>query len=112
MAYNQTKFPCISNKKSNRSELGRGVSGYFFLTLQNMWESLIREKRNYNPGQNTWNKILGTKYLEQNTWKKILGIKYLEQNTWNKIEKSSKTGKERKSLISTFACFLTAIAKV
>ena len=98
MAYNQTKFPCISNKKSNRSELGRGVSGYFFLTLQNIWESLIREKRNYNPGQNTWNKILGTKYLEQ--------------NTWNKIEKSSKTGKERKSLISTFACFLTAIAKV
>ena len=29
-----------------------------------------------------------------------------------KIEKSSKTGKEKKSLISTFACFLTAIAKL
>ena len=84
MAYNRTKFPCISNKKSNRSECGRGVSGYFFPTLQNIWESLIREKRIYNPGQ----------------------------NTWNKIEKSSKTGKERKILISAFACFLTAIAKV
>ena len=30
------------------------------------------------------------------------------QNIWNKIEKSSKTGQGKKSLISTFACFLTA----
>ena len=35
-----------------------------------------------------------------------------EQNIWNKEEKSSKTGHHKKSLISTFACFLTAIAKV
>ena len=34
------------------------------------------------------------------------------QNIWNKIEKSSKTGQDKKSLISTFACFLTATAKV
>ena len=34
------------------------------------------------------------------------------QNIWNKIEKSSKIGQEKKSLISTFAYFLTAIAKV
>ena len=34
------------------------------------------------------------------------------QNIWNKIEKSSKTGQGKKSLISTFACFLTATAKV
>ena len=34
------------------------------------------------------------------------------QNVWNKIEKSSKTGQDKKSLISTFACFLTATAKV
>ena len=27
------------------------------------------------------------------------------QNIWNKIEKSSKTGQEKKSLKSTFACF-------
>ena len=27
------------------------------------------------------------------------------QNIWNKIEKSSKTGQDKKSLISTFACF-------
>ena len=33
------------------------------------------------------------------------------QNIWNKIEESSKTGQEKKSVISTFACFLTAIAK-
>ena len=33
------------------------------------------------------------------------------QNIWNKIEKSSKTGEDKKSLISTFACFLTATAK-
>ena len=32
------------------------------------------------------------------------------QNIWNKLEKSGKTGQEKKSLISTFACFLTAIA--
>ena len=29
-----------------------------------------------------------------------------------KVEKSSKTGQEKKSLISAFACFLNAIAKV
>ena len=34
------------------------------------------------------------------------------QNIWNEIEKSSKTGQDKKSLITTFACFLTAIAKV
>ena len=34
------------------------------------------------------------------------------QNIWNKIDKSSKTGQDKKSLISTFACFLTATAKV
>ena len=34
------------------------------------------------------------------------------QNIWNKIEKSSKTGQVKKILISTSACFLTAIAKV
>ena len=34
------------------------------------------------------------------------------QNIWNKIEKSSKIGQEKKSLISTFEGFLTAIAKV
>ena len=34
------------------------------------------------------------------------------QDIWNKIEKSSKTGQDKKSLISTFACFLTAAAKV
>ena len=34
------------------------------------------------------------------------------QNIWNKVEKSSKSGQDMKSLISTFACFLTTIAKV
>ena len=33
------------------------------------------------------------------------------QYIWNKIEKSSKTGQPKKSLISTFVCFLTAVAK-
>ena len=33
------------------------------------------------------------------------------QNIWKKIEKSSKTGQDKKSLISTFASFLTATAK-
>ena len=33
-------------------------------------------------------------------------------DTWNKLEESSKTGQGKKSLISTFACFLTATAKV
>ena len=34
------------------------------------------------------------------------------QDIWNKPEKSSKIGEEKNSLISTFACFLTAIANV
>ena len=33
------------------------------------------------------------------------------QKIWNKLEKSSKSGQDKKSLISTFACFLTATAK-
>ena len=33
-------------------------------------------------------------------------------NIWNKLEFSSKTGQEKKSLVSIFACFLTAIRKV
>ena len=33
------------------------------------------------------------------------------QNIWNKAEKSSKMGHAKKGLITTFACFLTAIAK-
>ena len=34
------------------------------------------------------------------------------QNIWNKRKKSSKNGQGKKSLISTFACVLTAIAKI
>ena len=34
------------------------------------------------------------------------------QNIWHEIDKPNKTGQKKKSLISTFACFLTAIAKV
>ena len=34
------------------------------------------------------------------------------QKIWNRIEKSRKTGQDKKSLISTFACFLTATARV
>ena len=34
------------------------------------------------------------------------------QNIWNKIEKSSKAGQDKKSLISTSAYFLIATAKV
>ena len=36
----------------------------------------------------------------------------LGQNIWNKMEKSSKTGQEKKSLASFLVFFLTAIAKV
>ena len=34
------------------------------------------------------------------------------ENIWNKIKKSSKSGQNKASLISTFVCFLTASAKV
>ena len=34
------------------------------------------------------------------------------QNIWNDIEKSIKTGQDKESLISTFACFSSAIVKV
>ena len=34
------------------------------------------------------------------------------QNIWNKIEKFSKPGQDKKCLIPTFACFLTATGKV
>ena len=34
------------------------------------------------------------------------------QGMWNRVGKSSKAEWDKKSLISTFACFLTALAKV
>ena len=34
------------------------------------------------------------------------------ENVWGGIEKSSKTGQDKKSFISPFACSLTATAKV
>ena len=34
------------------------------------------------------------------------------QDIWNKIDNSSKTGQGKKSLVYTFACFLTATAKL
>ena len=34
------------------------------------------------------------------------------QNIWNKMEESSKTGQEKKNLVSVFAYFLTDIDKV
>ena len=33
------------------------------------------------------------------------------RNFWNKIVKANETGHEQKNFISTFLCFLTAIAK-
>ena len=40
------------------------------------------------------------------------GIYYPGQGIWSKMEKSSKVGQDEKSLISTFACFLSATAEV
>ena len=40
------------------------------------------------------------------------GVAIFWANKWNKIYKSSKTREEKKSLRSTFPCFLTAITKV
>ena len=34
------------------------------------------------------------------------------QNIWYKVQKSSKAGQDFKSLLSNFACLLTAIVKV
>ena len=77
-------MPNISRNKDNQTmKFGQLIEYNSRNTLiekitQKMWW------RNYNPGQ----------------------------NIWNKIEKSSKTEENEKSFISTFACFLTAIAKV
>ena len=49
-----------------------------------------------------WTELRPKIYLLRQSW-----AKYLE-----KIEKSSKTGQDKKSLISTFGCFFTAAAKV
>ena len=50
--------------------------------------------------------------IRRNYWFSAISIDNPGQGTWSRIEKSSKTGQEKKGLISTFACFLTAIAKV
>ena len=51
----------------------------------NVWNTIIAYFRNtYNPGQ----------------------------NIWHKVKKSSRTGRDSRTLLSNFACFLTAIVKV
>ena len=62
--------------------LQKTTKEYKNLKKQEIDDILI--KKNYNPGE----------------------------NIWNKIENSGKTGQDKKILISTFARFLTAIAKV
>ena len=51
----------------------------------------------------------------EGNWAELLPKLYLLRQSQTKyltkVEKSSKIGHERKSLISAFACFLTAIAK-
>ena len=59
-----------------------------------------------------WEKLKGINSMNKvGKFEKIL-IYNTRQNIWGKIEKSSKTGQDKKNLISTFACFLTAIANV
>ena len=56
----------------------------------------------------TWSwKRTGSSYDQKFACSNNLG-----QSIWNKMEKSSKTGQEKKSLLSIFTCFLTAVAKV
>ena len=45
-------------------------------------------------------------------YQKFVALDNSEQNIWNKLEKSSQIGQEKKSLMSTFACFLTGLATV
>ena len=52
-----------------------------------------------------------TEKLTNNSHKQ-LGNYNPVKNIWNKIEKFSKIGQGNKSLISTFACFLTDMDKV
>ena len=40
-----------------------------------------------------------------------IGTNNIKQNIWNIIEKSSKSRQEKKSLISTFACFWLLLRK-
>ena len=50
----------------------------------------------------TFQNLIGTLFFTYN----------LGQNIWYKVEKSSKVGQDFKSLLSNFACFLTANVKV
>ena len=44
-------------------------------------------------------------------WGVIIGANHIPgQNVWSKVKKSSKIGQNQKTLVSTFAYFLTAIA--
>ena len=43
---------------------------------------------------------------------KVWFLKNLRQNILNKVEKSRETGQDKKSFISAFASFLTAIIEV
>ena len=52
-----------------------------------------------------WNHMSSIKELYRAAYSPMLDI-------WSGLERSSKTGQGKKSLISTFACFLTATAKV
>ena len=90
-----------SLEKLEKSDLARLAMDY-----QNKFDTVLN---------NINSELLDLKNDLSQIWKfpEMLIIKYNpRQNIWNKAEKSSKTGQGKKSLISTFACFLTATAKV
>ena len=60
-----------------------------------------------------WEKFQALMVIEGIGWIQVRSENYnFGQNIWNKINKSSETGQDKKILIPTFACFLTAVAKV
>ena len=63
------------------------------------------------PTRNTLNGEICPEY-QNFQFKPKFGTYNPMQNIWNKLEKSSKTGQDKKRLISIFVCFLTATAKV
>ena len=76
------------------------------------WAHLFKYSKVEKKFETIWFPIVSRIWKISTSLLKSLSTYKLRQNIWNKIEKSSKIGQHKKSLISTFQCFLTVIGKI
>ena len=113
-----------SDSDSEEREFDRSVGFYEWNRGDNCFMMKSQVTLSTEDGLTLWNsKVQRRKEHIFTKRQQQSGVSYLKVNinvnevlihlqSWNKMGKSSKTGRGKKSLISTFVCFLTAAAGV